>query len=237
MPRFVSAGSTLANSSTSRCHASGLGSADCRPRAADVVAVDVTQSVVGYVAAHPKDGELFLLFVNHAHARRGIGRTILGAAHDALPPVLGRRSSLRTSRTRGPEPYTPHQGTARTVRPARPISAELICARCVSSSSSDVDRSHCHRTAAHCHTARRVTGLARRAVKRSPAGVGRVGEREPGGGCGKITGQRGRLAARPDAFHARAPRADTDERSARHRRIPDRAPSDDLLSSGHKRLR
>jgi ribosomal protein S18 acetylase RimI-like enzyme len=49
-----------------------------------LVAVDETENVVGYTAVHPKDGEMFLLFVHPGHARRGIGRTLLAAAHDAL---------------------------------------------------------------------------------------------------------------------------------------------------------
>jgi GNAT superfamily N-acetyltransferase len=38
----------------------------------------------GFVAAHPADGELFLLFVHPAAAGRGVGRRPLAAAHDAL---------------------------------------------------------------------------------------------------------------------------------------------------------
>jgi ribosomal protein S18 acetylase RimI-like enzyme len=49
-----------------------------------LVAVDETEGVVGYTAVHPQDGELFLLFVHRASAGRGIGRALLGAAHDAL---------------------------------------------------------------------------------------------------------------------------------------------------------
>jgi ribosomal protein S18 acetylase RimI-like enzyme len=40
--------------------------------------------IVGYTAVHPHDGEMFLLFVHPAHAGRGVGRTLLAAAHDAL---------------------------------------------------------------------------------------------------------------------------------------------------------
>jgi ribosomal protein S18 acetylase RimI-like enzyme len=49
-----------------------------------LVAVDDTEGVVGYTAAHPADGEMFLLFVHPAHAGRGIGRALLAAAHDTL---------------------------------------------------------------------------------------------------------------------------------------------------------
>ena len=48
-----------------------------------LVAVDDT-NVVGYTAVHPGDCEMFLLFVHPAYAGRGIGRTLLAAAHDAL---------------------------------------------------------------------------------------------------------------------------------------------------------
>jgi ribosomal protein S18 acetylase RimI-like enzyme len=49
-----------------------------------LVAADESGRVVGYVAAHPGDGELFLLFVHSESAGRGVGRTLLEAAHDAL---------------------------------------------------------------------------------------------------------------------------------------------------------
>jgi ribosomal protein S18 acetylase RimI-like enzyme len=49
-----------------------------------LVATDQAGRVLGFTAAHPKDGELFLLFVDPAHAGRGIGRTLLDAAHEAL---------------------------------------------------------------------------------------------------------------------------------------------------------
>ena len=49
-----------------------------------LVAVDDTAGVVGYTAVHPEDGEMFLLFVHPAYAGRGIGRTLLAAAHAAL---------------------------------------------------------------------------------------------------------------------------------------------------------
>jgi ribosomal protein S18 acetylase RimI-like enzyme len=58
--------------------------ADHLPPNVLVVAVDETQGVVGYAAVHPADGEMFLLFVHPGCAGRGIGRTLLAAAHDAL---------------------------------------------------------------------------------------------------------------------------------------------------------
>jgi len=58
--------------------------ADHMPPNVLLVAVDETDGIVGYAAVHPADGEMFLLFVHPAHAGRGIGRTLLAAAHDAL---------------------------------------------------------------------------------------------------------------------------------------------------------
>ncbi len=49
-----------------------------------LVATDEADRVVGYTAVHPEDGEMFLLFVDPAHAGRGIGRMLLSAGHDAL---------------------------------------------------------------------------------------------------------------------------------------------------------
>jgi ribosomal protein S18 acetylase RimI-like enzyme len=48
-----------------------------------LVAVDET-GVIGYTAVHPEECEMFLLFVHPATAGRGVGRTLLAAAHDAL---------------------------------------------------------------------------------------------------------------------------------------------------------
>jgi ribosomal protein S18 acetylase RimI-like enzyme len=58
--------------------------ADHAPPRALLVATDQAGQVLGYTAAHPEDGEMFLLFVHPAYAGRGIGRTLLAAAHDAL---------------------------------------------------------------------------------------------------------------------------------------------------------
>lgn len=59
-----------------------------------LVAVDETDAVVGYTAVHPDDGEMFLLFVHPARAGRGIGRTLLAAAHDALRAAGCRQAFL-----------------------------------------------------------------------------------------------------------------------------------------------
>jgi ribosomal protein S18 acetylase RimI-like enzyme len=49
-----------------------------------LVATDEGGRILGYTAVHPEDVEMFLLFVDPAHARRGVGRALLDAAHDAL---------------------------------------------------------------------------------------------------------------------------------------------------------
>jgi len=61
--------------------------ADHTPPNVLLVATGHAGQIIGYAAAHPHDGELFLLFVHPAHASRGIGRTLLSAAHDALRAV------------------------------------------------------------------------------------------------------------------------------------------------------
>jgi ribosomal protein S18 acetylase RimI-like enzyme len=58
--------------------------ADHRPPNVLLVAVDESAGIVGYTAARPEDGEMFLLFVHPTHSGRGIGRALLEAAHDAL---------------------------------------------------------------------------------------------------------------------------------------------------------
>jgi ribosomal protein S18 acetylase RimI-like enzyme len=58
--------------------------ADHAPPNVLLVATDRAGRILGYTAAHPEDGELFLLFVEPAYAGRGVGRMLLDAAHDAL---------------------------------------------------------------------------------------------------------------------------------------------------------
>lgn len=58
--------------------------ADHAPPNVLLVATDHAGRVVGYAAAHPGDGELFLLFVHPDCGGRGVGRRLLRAAHDAL---------------------------------------------------------------------------------------------------------------------------------------------------------
>jgi GNAT superfamily N-acetyltransferase len=63
-----------------------------------LVATDEADRVLGYTAVHPEDGEMFLLFVDPAHAGRGIGRMLLSAAHDALRCSRLRRGIPRYAR-------------------------------------------------------------------------------------------------------------------------------------------
>jgi GNAT superfamily N-acetyltransferase len=58
--------------------------ADHAPPRALLVATDGAHGIVGFTAVHPEVGEMFLLFVDPAHAGRGIGRMLLNAAHDVL---------------------------------------------------------------------------------------------------------------------------------------------------------
>ena len=57
---------------------------DHAPPNALLVATESAHGVVGFTAAHAEDGEMFLLFVEPAHAGRGIGRVLLSAAQDVL---------------------------------------------------------------------------------------------------------------------------------------------------------
>jgi ribosomal protein S18 acetylase RimI-like enzyme len=49
-----------------------------------LVAVDERDSVMGFTAVHPPEGEMFFVFVHPEHAGRGVGRALLDAAHEAL---------------------------------------------------------------------------------------------------------------------------------------------------------
>lgn len=61
-----------------------------------LVATDAAGQVVGFAAAHPADGELFLLFVHPDRGGRGVGRALLAAAHDALRAAGCRQAHLFT---------------------------------------------------------------------------------------------------------------------------------------------
>jgi ribosomal protein S18 acetylase RimI-like enzyme len=58
--------------------------ADHAPPNVLLVATDEGERVVGFTAAHPRDCEIFLLFVDPAVAGRGVGRMLLAAADNAL---------------------------------------------------------------------------------------------------------------------------------------------------------
>jgi ribosomal protein S18 acetylase RimI-like enzyme len=49
-----------------------------------LVATDDAGKVIGFSAAHPKEGELYLLFVDPEYGGRGVGRALLDAAHESL---------------------------------------------------------------------------------------------------------------------------------------------------------
>src|SRR3954447_22510470 len=57
--------------------------ADHEPPNLLLVGAGATGAVLGFVAAHPGDGELLLLFV-HPAAGRGLARRLLNATHDGL---------------------------------------------------------------------------------------------------------------------------------------------------------
>lgn len=70
--------------------------ADHAPPNVMLVAVDEASAIVGFVAVHPAEGELFLLFVHPEAAGRGIGRRLLDAGHDALRDAGCREAFLYT---------------------------------------------------------------------------------------------------------------------------------------------
>ena len=60
------------------------------------VAADESDRVVGFTAVHPKDCEMYLLFVHPERAGSGVGRALLAAAHDALKAAGCREAFLYT---------------------------------------------------------------------------------------------------------------------------------------------
>jgi ribosomal protein S18 acetylase RimI-like enzyme len=61
-----------------------------------LVAVDETGNLVGFTAVHPREGEMYLLFVHPEQAGRGLGRALLDAAHEALRAAGCREAFLYT---------------------------------------------------------------------------------------------------------------------------------------------
>ena len=57
---------------------------DHAPPNALFVATDAAGAVAGFSAVHADVSEMFLLFVDPAHAGRGVGRKLLDAAHDVV---------------------------------------------------------------------------------------------------------------------------------------------------------
>ena len=49
-----------------------------------LVAIDASGEVAGFIAVQPNKGEMYLLFVHPRHGRRGVGRALLDAGHEAL---------------------------------------------------------------------------------------------------------------------------------------------------------
>jgi ribosomal protein S18 acetylase RimI-like enzyme len=66
------------------------------PPNALLVATDETNRVIGFVAVHPAEGEMYLLFVHPDHAGHGIGRALLAAAHEVLRSAGCREAFLFT---------------------------------------------------------------------------------------------------------------------------------------------
>ena len=61
-----------------------------------LVAVDPPNNVIGFTAAHPAEGEMYLLFVHPERAGLGVGRELLFAAHEVLRVAGCREAFLYT---------------------------------------------------------------------------------------------------------------------------------------------
>jgi ribosomal protein S18 acetylase RimI-like enzyme len=66
------------------------------PPKALLVGINESDETVGFTAVHPRQGEMYLLFIHPDHARQGIGRALLAAAHDVLRSAGCRESFLYT---------------------------------------------------------------------------------------------------------------------------------------------
>ncbi len=69
---------------------------DHEPPNALLVAVTEENSVVGFTAVHPREGEMYLLFVHPEYGGLGVGRALLTAAHEVLRAAGCRESFLYT---------------------------------------------------------------------------------------------------------------------------------------------
>ena len=69
---------------------------DHAPPNALLVAAEQAGTVLGYTAARPGDREMFLLLVEPTYAGQGVGRALLGAAHDALRDAGCKQAFLST---------------------------------------------------------------------------------------------------------------------------------------------
>jgi ribosomal protein S18 acetylase RimI-like enzyme len=66
------------------------------PPNALLVAVDDADRPIGFVAVHPAEGEMFLLFVHPDRAGRGVGRALLTAGDEVLRSAGCREAFLYT---------------------------------------------------------------------------------------------------------------------------------------------
>jgi ribosomal protein S18 acetylase RimI-like enzyme len=105
--------------------------ADHAPPNALLVASDATNAIVGFTAVHSDEGEMFLLFVDPAHAGRGIGRALLGAAHDVLR-AAGRTEAFLFVEERNARALAVYAaaGYPTTARSASRTSTARPCASC-----------------------------------------------------------------------------------------------------------
>lgn len=84
--------------------------ADHAPPNMLLVADDPRDGVLGFTAVQPDDGELFLLFVDPAHAGGGVGRVLLAAAHEALRAAGRTEAYLFTLEHNQTRPRRIHRG-------------------------------------------------------------------------------------------------------------------------------
>jgi GNAT superfamily N-acetyltransferase len=71
-----------------------------RPPNVLLVAIDASGEVAGFIAVQPNKGEMYLLFVHPRHGRRGVGRALLDAGHEALRAAGCREVFLYTQAKR-----------------------------------------------------------------------------------------------------------------------------------------